>query len=317
MNQNKKKKILVTGGAGYIGTTLTPMLLDLGHHVTVLDNLLFNNGDRMIPHITHKNFKFIKGDVKDKELMKSETHGKDVVIHLAAYVGYPICRLKGEKESYSLNTQATKDLVDILHPDQYLLFGSTGSNYGEVIGLCTEETPLNPLSIYGKTKTEAELIVMSRNNSTAFRFATAFGISPRMRLDLLVNDLTYKAMTEGYAVIYESHFLRTFIHVRDLARSFIFAIENQEKMKDNIYNVGSNKMNHTKREVCEIIEKQVPEAYFHYADIKEDVDKRNYKVSYDKINSLGFEVEVTLQEGIEEIKRSIELLEHSLRYRNV
>ena len=268
------KKILITGGAGYIGTTLTPMLL--------------NNGDRMIPYITDKNFSFYKGDVRDIELMKKLVLDKDVIIHLAAYVGYPICRLKGDKESHSLNTKATQDLVNILKNDQYLLFGSTGSNYGEVFGLCTEETPLNPLSIYGKTKTEAETIVMSRENSTAFRFATAFGISPRMRLDLLINDLTYKAMTEGYAVIYESHFLRTFIHVRDLSRSFIFAIDNQEKMKANVYNVGSNNMNHTKKEVCEIINKQVPDAYFHYADIKEDVDKRNYKVSYDKINSLGF-----------------------------
>ena len=205
----------------------------------------------------------------------------------------------------------------MLDDDQYLLFGSTGSNYGEVFGLCTEETPLNPLSIYGRTKTDAEAIVMSRKNSTAFRFATAFGISPRMRLDLLINDLTYKAMTEGYAVIYESHFLRTFIHVRDLSRSFIFAIDNQDKMKSNVYNVGSNKMNHTKKQVCEIINKQVPDAYFHYADIKEDVDKRNYKVSYNKINSLGFEVEVDLATGIKEIKDSVILLENSLRYRNV
>ena len=311
------KKILITGGAGYIGTTLTPMLLDRGYEVTVIDNLLFNNGDRMIPYITDKNFSFYKGDVRDIELMKKLVLDKDVIIHLAAYVGYPICRLKGDKESHSLNTKATQDLVNILKNDQYLLFGSTGSNYGEVFGLCTEETPLNPLSIYGKTKTEAETIVMSRENSTAFRFATAFGISPRMRLDLLINDLTYKAMTEGYAVIYESHFLRTFIHVRDLSRSFIFAIDNQEKMKANVYNVGSNNMNHTKKEVCEIINKQVPDAYFHYADIKEDVDKRNYKVSDDKINSLGFEVEISLEQGIQEIKDSIELLEHSLRYRNV
>jgi len=311
------KKVLITGGAGYVGTTLTPMLLDRGYEVTVVDNLLFNNGDRMIPYITDKNFTFHKGDVRDLELLKSLVKDKDVVIHLAAYVGYPICRLKGEKESHSLNTKATQDLVDMLDDDQYLLFGSTGSNYGEVFGLCTEETPLNPLSIYGRTKTDAEAIVMSRENSTAFRFATAFGISPRMRLDLLVNDLTYKAMTEGYAVIYESHFLRTFIHVRDLSRSFIFAIDNQDKMRSNVYNVGSNKMNHTKKQVCEIINKQVPDAYFHYADIKEDVDKRNYKVSYDKINALGFEVEISLEEGIEEIKSSIELLEHSLRYRNV
>jgi nucleoside-diphosphate-sugar epimerase len=311
------KKILVTGGAGYVGTTLVPMLLEKGHEVTVIDNLLFSNGDRMIPFLNSDKFKFVKGDVRDLNLMRSLITDKDVVIHLAAYVGFPICRLKGEQESYSLNTDATRKLTEIMSEDQYLLFGSTGSNYGEVIGLCTEETPLNPLSIYGKTKTEAERIVMSRKNSTAFRFATAFGISPRMRLDLLVNDLTYKAITEGYAVIYESHFLRTFIHIRDLARSFVFAIENQDKMFGEVYNVGSNKMNYTKREVCDLIKEEIPEAFFHHASIKEDPDKRNYKVSYDKINSLGFEVEVDLKTGIREIKDSVQLLEHSLRYRNV
>jgi nucleoside-diphosphate-sugar epimerase len=311
------KNILITGGAGYVGTTLIPLLLERNYQVTVIDNLIFNNGDRLIPFLSNKNFNFVKGDVRNLDLLKSLVKDKDVVIHLAAYVGFPICRLKGEKEAHSVNTQATQDLVEMLEENQYLLFGSTGSNYGEVIGLCTEETPLNPLSIYGKTKTEAEKIVMSRKNSTAFRFATAFGISPRMRLDLLVNDLTYKATTEGYAVIYESHFLRTFIHVRDLARSFTFAIDNQETMKSNVYNVGSNKMNHTKREVCELINKEIPEAFFHHASIKEDPDQRTYKVSYDKISSLGFEVEVDLKTGIKEIKDSVILLENSLRYRNV
>ena len=311
------KKILITGGAGYVGTTLIPLLLEREYEVTVIDSLIFNNGDRLIPFLSDKNFSFVKGDVRNLDLLKSLVQDKEIIIHLAAYVGFPICRLKGESESYSVNTQATQDLVDMLEDDQYLLFGSTGSNYGEVIGLCTEETPLNPLSIYGKSKREAEKIVMSRENSTAFRFATAFGISPRMRLDLLVNDLTYKAVTEGYAVIYESHFLRTFIHVRDLAKSFVFAIDNHERMKSNVYNVGSNKMNHTKREVCELVNEEIPEAFFHHASIKEDPDKRNYKVSYDKINSLGFDVEVDLKTGIKEIKDSVQLLENSLRYRNV
>ena len=311
------KKILVTGGAGYVGTTLIPMLLKREYEVTVLDNLMFGNGDRLIPFINSENFSFVEGDIRDEKLVASLVKGKDVIIHLAAYVGFPLCRLKGERESYEVNTQATRFLASVLEEEQYLLFGSTGSNYGEVHGLCTEETPLNPLSIYGRTKTEAEQIVMSRKNSTAFRFATAFGVSPRMRLDLLVNDLTHKAMTEGYAVIYESHFLRTFIHVSDLARSFVFAIDNQEKMISNVYNVGSNKMNHTKREVCDMINQQIPDAYFHHADIKEDVDKRNYQVSYEKIKDVGYETKVSLEEGIEEIKKTIPLVKHSLKYRNV
>jgi len=311
------KRILITGGAGYIGTTLIPMLLERDCEITVLDNLMFDNGDKLLPFIVKENFTFIKGDIRDANLLEEVTKDKDIIIHLAAYVGFPLCRLKGEKESHDVNTKATQGLVDCLSDEQYLLFGSTGSNYGEVVGLCTEETPLNPLSIYGRTKTEAERAVMSRVNSTAFRFATAFGSSPRMRLDLLVNDLTHKAMTEGYAVIYESHFLRTFIHVRDIARSFIFAIDNQEKMASNVYNVGSNTMNYTKKRVCEIIKEKVSDAYFHYADIKEDVDKRNYQVCYKKINSLGYEVTNTLEEGVEELKLSIPLIKEATKYGNV
>lgn len=311
------KKILVTGGAGYIGTTLVPMLLEKNYNVTVVDSLMFNNGDKLIPFVKKNNFNFIKGDVRDKQLMSNLVKDKDVIIHLAALVGFPICREKGEKESFDVNTNATKSLVEILKDDQYLLFGSTGSNYGEVIGVCTEETPLNPLSIYGKSKTDAERIVMSRHNSTAFRFATAFGVSPRLRLDLLINDLAYKAMTQKYAVIYESHFLRTFIHIKDLANSFLFAIENQNLMKSNVYNVGSNKMNYTKKQVCELINKQISDAYFHYADIGEDADKRNYKVSYDKINKLGFDVEVSVEDGIKELIKCVQLIQNELKYTNV
>jgi len=310
------KRVLVTGGAGYVGTTLLPMLLSRGYEVTVLDSLMFDNGDKLIPFISKENFNFVKGDIRDADVVKKVVKDKDVIIHLAALVGFPLCREKGYKESYDVNTAATKILVDSLNDEQFLLFGSTGSNYGEVIGLCTEETPLNPLSIYGETKTEAERIVMSRKNSTAFRFATAFGVSPRMRLDLLVNDLTNKAMTQSYAVIYESHFLRTFIHIRDLARSFIFGIDNQEEMASNVYNAGSNRMNFTKKELCQMINKKVPSAYFHYADIAEDIDKRNYKVSYDKIANLGFKTTIGMEEGIEEIKKCISLIQNNLKYAN-
>ena len=234
--------------------------------------------------------------------------GHDVVIHLAALVGFPLCREAGEEEAHSVNTDGTKIVIDSMTDDQYLLFGSTGSNYGEVIGTCTEETPLNPLSIYGKTKTVAESDVMSRPKSTAFRFATAFGLSPRLRLDLLVNDLTYKAYKEGYAVIYESHFLRTFIHVKDIANVFLFAINNQDKMQDNVYNVGSDKMNYSKKEVCELIKNELPETYFNYADVGEDADKRNYKVSYEKIKELGFDTTVSVPEGVKELVKCIPLV---------
>ena len=311
------KNVLITGGAGYVGTTLIPLLLERNYKVTVYDSLIFNNGDKLLPLICNPNFSFVKGDIKNKELLRQAVKGKDIIIHLAAYVGYPICLEKGEKESHEVNTEATKNLVDMLTEDQYLLFGSTSSNYGEVKHVCTEETPLNPLSIYGRTKTEAEKYVMTRSNSTAFRFATAFGVSPKLRLDLLINDLTYKSLTQKYAVIYESHFVRSFIHVKDMARSFLFAIDNQEKMKSNVYNVGSNSMNYSKKQICEIIKNKVPDSYFHFAEINEDADKRNYEVSYDKIKKLGFDVTVGIEEGIEELKKSVKLVQTDLKYNNV
>jgi nucleoside-diphosphate-sugar epimerase len=312
-----KKRVFITGGAGYIGTTLIPKLLQDGFFVTVYDCLMFSNGDKLLPYITNPNFTFIEGDIRDKVLLGNSIKNHDVVIHLAALVGYPICRDRGEDESIDINVTGTQNVIDCMSEDQYLLFGSTGSNYGEVFGVCTEETELNPISIYGKTKTDAEKRVLARPNSTAFRFATAFGVSPRLRLDLLVNDLTYKAVKEGYAVIYESNFMRTFIHVSDIARVFLFAIQNSEKMGGNVYNVGSDAMNYSKKEVCEIINKEIPKCYFNYADVGEDADKRNYVVSYDKIKKLGYTTTVSLEEGIKELVKSMPLIKISNPYFNV
>lgn len=311
------KKIFITGGAGYIGTALIPILLEEGFNVTVYDSLIFDNGDKLLPFIPNKNFNFIKGDIRNEELLKNSIINHDVVIHLAALVGFPLCREAGKDESYSVNTNGTEIVIRNMDESQYLLFGSTGSNYGEVVGICTEETPLNPLSIYGKTKTDAETKVMNRPNSTAFRFATAFGLSNRLRLDLLINDLTYKAYKEGYAVIYESHFLRTFIHVKDIARAFLFAIQNQNKMKNNVYNIGSDQMNYSKKEICELIKKELPNTYFNYADVGEDADKRNYKVSYDKIRKLGFNTTIDVAEGIKEVVKSMPLIKIKSNYHNI
>lgn len=311
------KRVFITGGAGYIGTTLIPYLLKRDYQVTVYDSLMFNNGDKLLPHITHHNFTFISGDVRDFEKLSKAIKGHDIVIHLAALVGFPICREKGEQESHDVNVVGTENVIKAMTKDQYLLFGSTGSNYGEVADICTEETPLNPLSIYAKTKTLAEKIVLERENSTAFRFATAFGVSPRLRLDLLVNDLTYKASTEGYAVIYESHFMRTFIHVKDIAKVFLFAIDNQKAMINNVYNVGSNSMNYSKKSICELIKAELPNVYFNYADVGQDADKRNYIVSYEKINKLGFDTRVDLKTGIQELIKTIPLIKTSSPYFNV
>jgi nucleoside-diphosphate-sugar epimerase len=311
------KKVFITGGAGYIGTSLIPLLLEKNYQVTVYDSLMFNNGDKLLPYITNPNFTFIEGDILNFDLLSKNIKNHDIVIHLAALVGFPICREKGETESYKINVIGTENVIKALSDNQYLLFGSTGSNYGEVLGICTEETPLNPLSIYGRTKTTAEQLVLNRKNSTAFRFATAFGVSPRLRLDLLVNDLTYKSLKEGYAVIYESHFMRTFIHVKDIARVFLFSIENQDEMKDNVYNVGSDTMNYSKKEVCEMINSKVPNSYFNYADVGSDADKRNYVVSYEKLNKLGYTTTITLEEGIDELLKTIPLIKTSSPYFNV
>lgn len=307
------KKILVTGGAGYVGTALVPLLLENGHQVTVYDNLTAD-GTGLIHNFGNPNFKFVKGDILDIESLKEAVKGNDVVVHLAAIVGYAACR-RDEDLTYQVNHQGTKNVIACLDGEQFLIYGSTGSNYGAVKDICTEETPLNPLSIYGTSKTLGEQEVLNYPHSTAFRFATAFGASPRLRLDLLVNDLSYLASTQKYIVIYESHFMRTFIHVKDMARVFDFAINNSDKMSGEVYNVGSNSMNYSKRDVCDII-KEKTECYVHYADFDGDVDKRNYVVSYDKINSLGFETTITVEEGIDELLQVFPLVKIDNKYQN-
>jgi len=307
-------KIVVTGGAGYVGTSLIPQLLAQGHHVRVLDSLLFG-GDQLLPFFRNANFEFQKGDVRSVADVKSAVKGCDVVIHLAAIVGYPACR-KEPKVAEEVNVQGTKNVAAAVSKDQLVLFGSTGSNYGAVEDICTEETPLNPLSLYGQTKTIAETHLMANCSTIAFRFATAFGLSPRLRLDLLINDFTHRAVTQQYLVVYEKHFMRTFIHVHDMGRVFVFAIDNAAKMRGQIYNVGSDKLNFSKEEVCKLIESQV-KCYVHYAEVGQDADKRNYTVSYKKINSLGYDTTISVERGISELVRGIQVLSFKNPYCNV
>ncbi len=307
-------KILVTGGAGYIGTALIPKLLERGDEVTVIDNLLFG-GNPILPFFRYSNFKFVKGDVRDERLMKENIRSMDMILHLAAIVGYPACRKEPELAK-SVNIDATKIISKLVSNEQVVLYGSTGSNYGAVEEICTEDTPLNPLSLYGQTKTFAENYLLENNTAIAYRFATAFGVSPRLRLDLLINDFTYKAITQGYVVVYESHFMRTFIHVHDIARAWIFAIDNYEIMKNNVFNIGSNNMNYNKKQICEIIEQKTG-AYFHYADIGEDADKRNYVVSYDKIKELGYSTTINVEDGVDELIKCIEAIDYKTPYTNI
>ena len=307
------KKVFITGGAGYIGCILVPMLLNSGYEVTVYDSLMYG-GDGLMINFSNPNFKFIKGDIRDVKLLHESMKGYQAVIHLAAIVGYTACR-KDERDSHNVNHQGTKNVVDGLDGEQMLLYGSTGSNYGSVIGVCTEESPLTPLSIYGITKTLGEEEVMKYNNSVAFRFATAFGASPRLRLDLLVNDLSYSAYIQKYIAVYESHFMRTFIHVKDIATAFKFAIENSSKMSGQVYNVGSNSMNYSKGDVCKLIEKKSG-CHVHYADFDNDADKRDYVVSYDKIKKLGYDTTISVQEGIDELFEIFPVVSIHNKYRN-
>lgn len=307
-------KILITGGAGYVGTSLIPQLLEKKYKVIVFDNLMFG-GDPLLPFFRDKNFEFIKGDIRDKSSLSNAVKQADIIIHLAAIVGFPACR-KDPELAKSVNIDGTKNLIDVCSNDQLIFYGSTGSNYGSVEGICTEETPLNPLSLYGQTKTIAEKMLLENRKTIAWRFATAFGVSARMRLDLLVNDFTYKALTQGYLVVYEKHFMRTFIHVFDMGRVFLFGIENSQKMIGNVFNVGNENMNYSKEEICNMI-KEKTNAYIHYADIGEDADKRNYVVSYEKIKNLGFTTTITVEEGIDELIKALKVIHFRTPYTNI
>ncbi len=306
-------KVLVTGGAGYVGTSLIPQLLAAGHRVRVLDNLTFG-GDQLLSFFAHPRFEFIKGDVRSRDDVRGAVRGQDAIIHLAAIVGYPACR-KDPLLAEDVNVNGTRTLAAAISREQLVLFGSTGSNYGAVEEVCTEETPLNPLSLYGQTKTIAEKHLLENCSTVAFRFATAFGLSPRLRLDLLVNDFTYKAVTQQYLVVYEAHFMRTFIHVRDMGRAFLLALDNAERMRGQVYNIGSEDMNYSKRDVCELIQKQV-RCYVHYAEIGEDADKRNYVVSYEKIRRFGYRTTITLDEGVAELVRGFQVVGFKAPYSN-
>ena len=307
------KKILVTGGAGYIGTSLLPKLLNKGYEVTVFDNLMVG-GNQLLPFFRYENFKFVRGDIKNINTLQEVVKGKDVIIHLAALVGFPVCRLNPQLAEET-NVDGTTNLINSCTDDQVIFYGSTGSNYGAVTDICTEETPLHPLSLYGETKTKAEQLLMERENTIAYRFATAFGVSPRFRLDLLINDFSYKCIKDGYLVVYEKNYMRTFIHVSDIANCFMFGIENMNTMMGNVFNVGDDRMNHSKEEVCDMIGKKTG-AFIHYEEIGEDADKRNYVVSYDKISSLGFRTIVSVEEGINEVINALKVTDFQNKYTN-
>lgn len=307
-------KVLVTGGAGYVGTSLIPQLLGQNIRVHVLDNLTFG-GEQLLPFFRNSNFTFQKGDIRNKEDVKEAVKGVDAIIHLAAIVGYPACR-KDPKVAVEVNIEGTKNIIKTTSKNQLILFASTGSGYGHVREEVTEKTPLNPLSLYGQTKGTCEELLRKRGNFVIFRFMTAFGISPRLRLDLLINDFVYKSVTQQYLVVYEKHFKRAFVHVYDMGRSFVFALENSQKMKNETFNVGSDKLGFSKEEICEIIKKYV-NVYIHYAKVGEDEDKRNYIVSFKKINELGFSTTIDIDQGIKELTEAYKVIQIVNPYSNV
>lgn len=308
-------RILVTGGAGYVGSVLVPELLKRKIHVRVLDNLLYG-GTGLITNLFDHNFEMHRGDVRDKRTVQEALQDVDAIIHLAAIVGYPACK-KNPELAKAVNTDATIQLEKLRDKGIPLIMASTGSNYGAVLGeLCTEKTPLNPVSVYGETKTKAEEYLVHCENVVCYRFATAFGASNRMRLDLLINDFVYQAVRNRNLTVYERSFKRTFLHVRDMVQSFLFALDHFEAMKDNVFNVGSEALNYSKEEIALFLKRKL-DFYLHFAEIDQDEDKRNYEVSYEKISALGFKTGVSLEEGVEELIKVSQVLDLYHPYSNV
>jgi len=293
------KKILVTGAAGYVGSVLLIHLLNKGYRVRALDNLMYGQTCHL-PYFINKNFEFIRGDILNKKTVREALKGVDAIIHLAAIVGAPACR-ENPSLAREVNVKGSRNINQLREKNQPLIYASTGSVYGILKEVCTEKSSVNPVSLYGKTKAIAEQEIMEKGNSVALRFATGFGISNRFCLDyLMVNDFVYQACHNKQLVIYEGNVKRTFIHVQDMARAYIFVLENFTKVKNKVFNVGSEKMNCTKKEIALKIKEKIPYHIF-FAEVGEDQDKRDYEVSYEKIRRIGFETKISLDEGIEEL----------------
>ncbi|MGL6096431.1 MAG: NAD-dependent epimerase/dehydratase family protein [Fimbriiglobus sp.] len=308
--------VLVTGGAGYIGAVLVPALLDAGHAVHVLDNFLFDQTS-LAECCANPRFTVTRGDAREKPTLEKALKDADVVIPLAAIVGAPMCALDPTAAT-STNLDAIRLLLGLRSKDQRILLPNTNSGYGigEKGAFCTEDSPLRPLSLYGRTKVEAELATLAAGNAITFRLATVFGMSARMRLDLLVNDFVYRAVTDRAVVVFEGHAKRNYIHVRDVAAAFVHGIANFDAMRDKPYNVGLSDANLSKLELCAEIRKQVPVFVALEAPIGEDPDKRDYIVSNARIEAAGFRPTMTLQAGIAELLKGYTILRNS-RFGNV
>jgi nucleoside-diphosphate-sugar epimerase len=309
-------RVLIPGGAGYIGSVLTPYMLGERFEVTVVDNFMYKqNSLAAVCH--HPGFRIFNGDMRDQELMQQLIDWADVVIPLAALVGAPLCA-KDPYTATSINHDATVALIHMVAPQKWILMPTTNSAYGtgDKNHFCTESSPLHPISQYAEAKVKVERVLMQHPNTISFRLATVFGISPRMRTDLLVNNFVYRAVHDKAVVLFESHFKRNYIHVRDVCKAFLHGMMNFQKMRGQIYNVGLCSANLSKRELCEQIQKHIPSFTFVEAPIGNDPDQRNYIVSNDKIRATGFEPEVSLDDGIKELVKGYTMIKNSV-YSNV
>jgi nucleoside-diphosphate-sugar epimerase len=309
-------KILVTGGTGYIGSVLVPSLLAEEYEVIVLDNLLYNQTS-LLDCCINDRFSIIRGDCRDEHTMREAMKDADVILPLAAIVGAPACE-QDRTAAISTNLEAIKLLLSLRSKSQRIIFPCTNSGYGigEKDKFCTEETPLRPISLYGKTKADAEKIILDAGNAISLRLATVFGISPRMRLDLLVNDFVYRAMNDRYIVVFEGHFKRNYIHIRDVARVFIHALENFNPMKNEPYNVGLSDANLSKLELCAKIKEYLTDFVYSEAPVGEDPDKRDYIVSNEKIERTGFKPMYSLDVGIIELIKGYTIIRNE-QYTNI
>lgn len=308
--------ILVTGGAGYLGSVLCEHLLDVGYRVTAIDNLMYGQGN-LLHLCADPRFEFVFGDVRDEQLMARLVKDVDVLIPLAAIVGAPAC----ERDPWlarGINLDAVMLLNRLRSASQLVVFPNTNSGYGAKSGdaFCAEDTPLEPISVYGRTKVQAELELLSSPNAITLRLATVFGMSPRMRLDLLVNHFVYAAITDGYLVIFEKDFKRNFVHIRDVADGFIHCIEHAPRMVGRPYNLGLDEANLSKAELALTIKEQVPAFYIHFSEVGTDPDKRNYIVSNQRLREAGFKAKRTLQEGIVELVKGYRLFGRA-QFKNV
>lgn len=309
-------KILITGGAGYIGSMLVKKLyasdLDIDK-ITVYDNLMYRQTS-LTEFCCQEDFELVKGDVRHESEFLPHVQEADVIIPLAAYVGFPACD-RHKNEATQVNFDQIRFIVENTSKDQKIIYPNTDSAYGKTLGseMCTEETPLEPTSHYGRLKTEGEKILMDTGRAVVLRLATVFGVSPRMRLDLLINDFTYKAVVDGYIVLFESSFQRNFIHVQDVSNAFVFAVKNYDKMQGDVFNAGLNSGNLSKLELCNKIKEYVPNFVIVCEDFSSDPDKRNYVVSNAKLENLGWGCDFTVDDGVRELVKAYHMIIHSNR----